>query len=73
MTYTKYTAGVMAYGYILQLTDSCAVVSLPGGVTGTIAHAEVSDVCYSLVQNALRGGAEVSDAHNRLDNSEIMP
>lgn len=49
LTYSKYTAGVVCYGYILQLNDSSAVVSLPGGVTGTIAHSEVSDVCHALM------------------------
>lgn len=49
LTFAKFTPGVIAYGYVLQLNDSSAVISLPGGVTGTVALSEVSDVCHSLV------------------------
>ena len=49
VTFAKYTTGVVTYGYILQLNESSAVVSLPGGVTGSVSLNEVSDVWHSLV------------------------
>jgi ribosomal protein S1 len=49
VTFGRFTPGVVAYGYVLQLSDLSAVVSLPGGVTGTVALSEISDVCHSLV------------------------
>ena len=49
VTYTKFMPGTVAFGYILQLNAESAVVSLPGGVTGTVALNEVSDVCHTLV------------------------
>ena len=49
ITYAKFTVGVVAYGYVLQLNESAAIISLPGGVTGTVTLSEISDVCHSLV------------------------
>lgn len=49
VSYAKFTTGVIAYGYVLQLNDSSAVISLPGGLTGTVALSEISDVCQNLV------------------------
>lgn len=48
LNFTKYVTGVVAYGYVLQVNDTSAVVSLPGGVTGTVALHEVSDVIFAL-------------------------
>lgn len=49
LTFAKYSPGVVAFGYVLQLNDNNAVISLPGGVTGTVALNEVSDVCSNLL------------------------
>lgn len=52
ITFNKYAVGSLTLGCILQLSDSYAVVSLPGGQTGTIQLQEVSDVAYRLVTQA---------------------
>lgn len=58
LNFTKYVTGVVAYGYVLQVNDASAVVSLPGGVTGTVALHEVSDVIFALSHTP---GKQVSD------------
>ncbi len=50
----KYAIGSLVFGYVLQIKDNHIVVSLPGGITGIVSYAEMSDVCYQL--------------HSRIDN-----
>lgn len=38
-----YVEGALAMGYILQINESNATVSLPGGLTGTVEYANISD------------------------------
>jgi rRNA biogenesis protein RRP5 len=47
MSYAKYSIGSLALGYILHIAENYAVVSLPGGLTGTLQYGELSDVCYN--------------------------
>ena len=59
VSFTKYSSGTLALGYILQIMDTFVVISLPGGVTGTVAISEISDTLYRL-------NAEVmNEARNR--------
>jgi len=44
LTFSKYTVGVLAMGYVLSLTKTHVIVSLPGGVTGSVIFSELSDV-----------------------------
>jgi rRNA biogenesis protein RRP5 len=39
-----YVEGALAMGYILQIHESNATVSLPGGLTGTVEYANISDL-----------------------------
>ena len=48
VSFTKYTPGTLALGFILQIMDNFVVVSLPGGVTGTVAMSELSDAMHKL-------------------------
>lgn len=48
VSFTKYTPGTLAMGYILQIMDAFIVVSLPGGVTGTVSITELSDTMHRL-------------------------
>lgn len=44
----KYAIGSLVFGYVLQIKDDHIIVSLPGGITGIVTYAEMSDVCYQL-------------------------
>lgn len=46
MTFGRYVPGVVALGYVLQLHETRAIISLPGGVVGTVEYTEVSDVTF---------------------------
>ncbi len=48
LTSSKYVIGSQALACVLQVFDAYAVVSLPGGVTGTIGIEEVSDYFHSI-------------------------
>lgn len=37
-------------GFVLQITDSKLVISLPGGFTGIVQYKEISDTVYSLLK-----------------------
>ena len=43
---SSYFEGTIAMGYILQITEEKAVVSLPAGITGTISLSNISDVIH---------------------------
>lgn len=47
MNFSKYTSGSLAFGYVLQILKSSLIISLPGGVTGTVNFHEISDVAHS--------------------------
>lgn len=46
ITFAKYTPNTLALGFVLQINDDRAIISLPGGVVGTVELAEVSDVAF---------------------------
>jgi hypothetical protein len=46
LNYSKYFHGVMALGFILQVTEESLIVSLPGGMTATVPFSEVSDIHF---------------------------
>jgi hypothetical protein len=46
LSFGKYLHGVMALGFILQVTEESLTVSLPGGITATIPFSEVSDIHF---------------------------
>ena len=48
VSFTKYAQGTLALGYILQIMDNFLVISLPGGVTGTVSISELSDSMHRL-------------------------
>ena len=50
MSFSKYVAGCQALGMVLQSFDSYALISLPGGVTGTISIEEISDYYHNIFQ-----------------------
>jgi hypothetical protein len=50
LTFSKYQAGCLALGFVLNVTSSHAIISLPGGTTGTVAYGEISDYCNRLSQ-----------------------
>jgi len=50
VSFNKYQAGCLALGYVLQIFDNKALVSLPGGAVGAVELEEVSDATYRLMQ-----------------------
>ena len=66
VVFAKYTPGTVALGYVLQITDSRAVISLPGGVVGTVELAEVSDVTARAVAAA---AAAAPEKRRKLNNA----
>jgi hypothetical protein len=65
ISFTKYTPGTLALGFILQIMDNFVVVSLPGGVTGTVAMSELSDAMHRLsaeVSVPVAGSKKLSSA-----------
>lgn len=46
---TRYQVGTLAVGFVLQLTGSKAIISLPGGCVGAVELAEVSDVAANII------------------------
>lgn len=65
VSFTKYTPGTLALGFILQIMDNFVVVSLPGGVTGTVAMSELSDAMHRLCAEAsvpVAGSKKLSSA-----------
>ena len=67
---TKYVDGSLALGYILQISDNGLVVSLPGGLTGTVNVSEISDICHELVS---KSRASSSKNNNFKNNSVPSP
>lgn len=53
ITFVKYTAGSVALGYVLQVNDNRAIISLPGGVVGTVELSEISDATFRIVESQM--------------------
>eukprot|EP01035_Chromulina_nebulosa_P023869 gene23869-30973_t len=47
---STFVEGSTALGFVLQITDSKLVISLPGGFTGIVQYKEISDTVYSLLK-----------------------
>ena len=58
--FSKYIEGCQALGYVLQVRDSYILVSLPGGVTGTVSADEISDYFYQIIHSSKDKDARVS-------------
>ena len=52
MSFSKYTPGALALGFVLQVSDSHVIISLPGGLTGTVELQEISDIAHRIVTTA---------------------
>lgn len=66
----RYTPGSLALGYVLQVNDSRAMISLPGGVVGTVELAEVSDVCFRAVAAAAAAAPSGAAKKRRLSHGD---
>jgi len=61
MTFGQYKPGCLCLGYVLNVTDKLIVVSLPGGLTGTVPYHEISDVVYRDVTTSSSSSSSSSD------------
>ena len=48
---SKFTLGCAVLGIVLNIHDDQVVVSLPGGILGSIQYEEISDVIHKMVQD----------------------
>jgi len=48
----RFTTNSFVFAYVLHIGPSYVVVSLPGGLTGTIELKEISDVVHNICANA---------------------
>eukprot|EP01036_Dinobryon_divergens_P026442 gene26442-35097_t len=62
---STFVEGSTALGFVLQITDSKLVISLPGGFTGIVQYKEISDTVYSLLK-------EVGDDTDKLPPIESL-
>jgi polyribonucleotide nucleotidyltransferase len=51
ITHAKYAVGTLALGYVLKINENLIVVSLPGGITGTITTSEICDYTHRITQS----------------------
>jgi rRNA biogenesis protein RRP5 len=49
MVFNKYQSGCQALGYVLQILDDRAIISLPGGTVGTVHLKNISDASYRIM------------------------
>lgn len=49
VTFSKYTPGTLALGFVLYIRDDYIAISLPGGSVGHVYYPEVSDTTHTLV------------------------
>ena len=75
LTFTKYSTGVLALGYVLNVTSSHAIISLPGGATGTVAYSEISDYCNRMSIGDARGRNNINknNKNGAASISELLP
>jgi ribosomal protein S1 len=48
LSFRKYAVGATVLGYVLHMADDHITVSLPGGLTGSVAYSEISDTIHKL-------------------------
>lgn len=67
VTFNKYQTGCQAFGYVMQIFDTRALISLPGGAVGSVELEDISDAAFRLMQSyndevvAKRQAAQLSD------------
>ena len=69
LTYAKLGAGSLVLGYVLHVTErNEVVVSLPGGLTGTVSANEVSDAHFSFL-----GASTGLSSGNKVFRAVVQP
>ena len=48
-------------GFVLQISESKLIISLPGGVTGIVQYKEISDTVHSLLKEVGEGTGKVKE------------
>ena len=71
MKHSVYVPGAQALGYVLQITSHHVVVSLPGGLTGTVPAHEISDHTYRL-HSALGSKGRGEKAEKVVEPSKLL-
>ena len=56
-TYRAYSV----LGFVLQISESKLIISLPGGVTGIVQYKEISDTVHSLLKEVGEGAGKVKE------------
>lgn len=64
MSIDKFTSGSLVLGYVLAITESKVIVSLPGGFTGAVAYQEISDVVYRQVLDNANNKSKVMKVYD---------
>ena len=59
LTFKRIVPGCLVVGYVLSLSDMNAVVSIPGGLTGVLPYAEISDT----LSKRIKQNEEVLTSH----------
>ena len=49
VSFSKYTTGTLALGFVLYIRDDYVAISLPGGSVGRVYYPEISDAIHTLV------------------------
>lgn len=65
---SKYQVGTLAVGFVLQLTERKAIISLPGGCVGAVELSEVSDVAANMIakyEGNGKSGSKDSSSSNK--------
>jgi rRNA biogenesis protein RRP5 len=73
LTFHSYPVGSLALGYILNVTDSLLIISLPGGVTGSVPINEVSDVLHQLCSTLTRDTISSTQSAKKLSAKAKLP
>ena len=73
LSFSQYAVGNLALGYVLQVATTHLVVSLPGGLIGTVAVNEISDIAPSLESNEeVESNVSLIDISNSLSSIIIV-
>ena len=48
-------------GFVLQISESKLIISLPGGVAGIVQYKEISDTVYFLLKEVGEGTGKVKE------------
>ena len=72
MSFAKYKTGTLALGFVLQIYDNNIVISLPGGVAGTVTKSEISDSLHKLSQTETASKKEDASKNESSDIRKII-